>query len=385
MRAQPRRRAWRSACRAPSASASPAGLQRHQDADLAEARRQRAMHVGWRPRRCSTDRPVARRRFMFSPMVAISVTCSSNCWPVTRIGRRQDGIHVAVRVHADRWRLRTNAWKVSLRATKSVSALTSTTAPRLPFRRPRRPGPSAATRPAFFAAAARPLVRSQSTASSISPSVSLSAFLQSIMPAPVLSRSSFTIAAVIAAMLVTPFGSVLRRSGGPPTFISFLGLLHLSSRSMRPCKNGSAISAPPSASVGSGRFRLSVFLEAGPPSAFRSLLAGLLQGAMSSGGERRRSSAVVMSAGASALRRRLQRPLRSASDRPRSAAFSVALPWIGLAGAQLPQPPGRQPGLRRRQASRRFLHGRLSPTSTPDAHQLLLQAVEDGASTTRSQ
>jgi hypothetical protein len=45
--------------------------------------------------------------------------------------------------------------------------------------------PSAAVRPDFLAALARPLVRSQSTAASMSPSVSVSAFLASIMPAPV--------------------------------------------------------------------------------------------------------------------------------------------------------------------------------------------------------
>jgi hypothetical protein len=62
----------------------------------------------------------------------------------------------------------TNFWKVSLRPTKSVSELTSTTAPRLPLAAtPIRP--SAATRPAFLAAADRPLVRSQSTAFSRSP------------------------------------------------------------------------------------------------------------------------------------------------------------------------------------------------------------------------
>src|SRR3546814_13397623 len=60
--------------------------------------------------------------------------------------------------------------------------------------------PSAATRPAFFAAADRPFLRSQSTAASTSPLVSPSAFLQSIMPAPVFSRRSFTRAAVISAM-----------------------------------------------------------------------------------------------------------------------------------------------------------------------------------------
>src|SRR5690606_26927142 len=51
-----------------------------------------------------------------------------------------------------------------------------------------------------LAALARPFLRSQSTAASTSPLVSASAVLQSIMPAPVLSRSSLTIAAVILAI-----------------------------------------------------------------------------------------------------------------------------------------------------------------------------------------
>ena len=89
--------------------------------------------------------------------------------------------------------------KLSLRATKSVSALTSTIAATCgaeatPI------NPSAAPRPARFAAAAKPFLRSQSTAASTSPLLSVSAFLQSIMPAPVLSRRSFTSAAVISAM-----------------------------------------------------------------------------------------------------------------------------------------------------------------------------------------
>ena len=67
-------------------------------------------------------------------------------------------------------------------------------------RRPTRP--SAATRPLFLAALARPFLRSQSIAASISPSVSLSAFLQSIMPAPVFSRRSLTSPAVMVAMNV---------------------------------------------------------------------------------------------------------------------------------------------------------------------------------------
>ena len=94
---------------------------------------------------------------------------------------------------------RTKPWNWSFLATKSVSELTSTTAPRVPSTAtPTRP--SAAVRPAFLAAADRPLARSQSTDASMSPLFSDSAFLQSIMPAPVRSRSSFTEAAVISAM-----------------------------------------------------------------------------------------------------------------------------------------------------------------------------------------
>ena len=91
-----------------------------------------------------------------------------------------------------------------MRATKSVSELTSTIAPFLPVTKmPIRP--SAATRPAFLAAFDRPFLRSQSTAACMSPLVSVSAALQSIMPAPVVSRRSFTIAAVIFAIEVIPY------------------------------------------------------------------------------------------------------------------------------------------------------------------------------------
>ena len=58
-------------------------------------------------------------------------------------------------------------------------------------------------RPDFFAALARPLVRSQSMAASMSPSVSVSAFLASIIPAPETSRSSFTIVAVIVIVVIS--------------------------------------------------------------------------------------------------------------------------------------------------------------------------------------
>ena len=58
--------------------------------------------------------------------------------------------------------------------------------------------PSAATRPAFFTEAAMPFSRSHSTALSMSPSVATRAFLQSIMPTPVISRRFFTSVALKA-------------------------------------------------------------------------------------------------------------------------------------------------------------------------------------------
>ena len=61
--------------------------------------------------------------------------------------------------------------------------------------------PSAAIRSAFLAALEWPLARSQSAAASRSPPVSCNACLQSIIPTPVLSRSAFTKAAVISAMV----------------------------------------------------------------------------------------------------------------------------------------------------------------------------------------
>ena len=68
--------------------------------------------------------------------------------------------------------LRTISWNASLRATKSVSELTSTTtASRRPASTPIRP--SAAVRPAFLSALEMPFLRSQSTAASMSPLVSV--------------------------------------------------------------------------------------------------------------------------------------------------------------------------------------------------------------------
>lgn len=58
--------------------------------------------------------------------------------------------------------------------------------------------PSAAVLPAFFAAPAMPFLRRNSSAAWTSLLLSASAFLQSIIPAPVLSRSSLTALALTA-------------------------------------------------------------------------------------------------------------------------------------------------------------------------------------------
>jgi hypothetical protein len=136
-----------------------------------------------------------RRTVMFSPMVATaSVTvCSTDLPPMSAAFSASrsatPSATLAISAHID--------WNCALRATKSVSELISTATPTPPSVAATA-SPSAAVRPAFLAALASPLARSQSTAASMSPSVSVSAFLASIMPAPVWSRSCFTIAAEMA-------------------------------------------------------------------------------------------------------------------------------------------------------------------------------------------
>ncbi len=122
--------------------------------------------------------------------------------------------------------LRANAMKSSLRDTKSVSQLTSTIAPVLPSGVTVAPTtPSAATRPAALDALAPLLIRSSSSALTMSPSLSDSAFLHSIMPSPVRWRSSITVLAEMSAILrprLSLFTGTLRcpdgaapRSAGP--------------------------------------------------------------------------------------------------------------------------------------------------------------------------
>src|SRR6185437_2039902 len=88
------------------------------------------------------------------------------------------------------------ARKSCSRATKSVSQLTSTIAAARPSAaRSTAMTPSAAIRVAFLSALARPCLRMSSAAASRSPPVSTRAFLHSIMPAPVRSRSCLTVSA----------------------------------------------------------------------------------------------------------------------------------------------------------------------------------------------
>src|SRR6185436_17711718 len=96
-----------------------------------------------------------------------------------------------------------SCWKSGVRATKSDSQLTSARIPEEPSAATVLAiSPSLAIRPAFFAALARPRLRRIVFASSKSPFASLSAFLHSIMPAPVWSRSFFTMSAVIAVVAI---------------------------------------------------------------------------------------------------------------------------------------------------------------------------------------
>src|ERR1051325_3811726 len=101
--------------------------------------------------------------------------------------------------------------KASVRATKSVSPLASAAPPTLASPCATT-APSDVTRPAFLPAAASPFLRRILVASSMLPAASVRADFTSIMPAPVCSRSSLTIAAVIC--VITPLLIVGIACGG---------------------------------------------------------------------------------------------------------------------------------------------------------------------------
>src|SRR3569833_1003881 len=136
---------------------------------------------------------------MFSPIFATSARRrSSTDSPPSRLLASSDSSVPAPAANA----LAATAWakprKSCSRATKSVSQLISTMAalrPSADFSTTMTP--SAATRAAFLSALASPCLRISSAAASRSPLVSSRAFLHSIIPAPVRSRSCLTASAVI--------------------------------------------------------------------------------------------------------------------------------------------------------------------------------------------
>jgi hypothetical protein len=94
------------------------------------------------------------------------------------------------------------ARKASFLLTKSVSQLTSTSAPTSPATAAAIT-PSAVIRDAALPALLPSLTRRISSARVMSPSASVSAFLHSIMGASVRARSSATMLAVIAAISIS--------------------------------------------------------------------------------------------------------------------------------------------------------------------------------------
>ena len=139
----------------------------------------------------------------FSPIVAIlSFNTSFKAFPSAWFSSNKASIVVAVVFNAISAASATKALKSSFLATKSVSEFTSTTVAlvlsSLIFIATK---PSAATLSAFLAALDKPFSLNISTALSIFPSASTNAFLQSSIPAPVLSLNSLTILAVTLAII----------------------------------------------------------------------------------------------------------------------------------------------------------------------------------------
>mmetsp|Transcript_75774 Transcript_75774/g.235064 ORF Transcript_75774/g.235064 Transcript_75774/m.235064 type:complete len:542 (-) Transcript_75774:251-1876(-) len=120
-----------------------------------------------------------------------------------------------------------NSLKMALLATKSVSLFTSTRTAILELKCTYDAiAPSTETLPAFLSALAMPFFLSHSSAFSMSPPLSFSAFLESRIPAPDRWRSSLTCAAEIAG----PESSALASGGGSALgFSSSLGFSALGS------------------------------------------------------------------------------------------------------------------------------------------------------------
>ncbi|KAG1254482.1 hypothetical protein G6F68_010827 [Rhizopus microsporus] len=156
-----------------------------------------------------------RRIWMFSPRVCTAVArASSTVRPSASLAAFTASTSLAPDARAAAATALTKDLKLSSLATKSVSELTSTSTALPPsWARPRRP--SAATRSAFLSALAAPDLRMASAAALMSPLASVSAFLHSIMPAPVRSRSSLTREAVISTGLPHERKGLGRHGGRP--------------------------------------------------------------------------------------------------------------------------------------------------------------------------
>ena len=159
-----RRCASRAACRAPRARpCRRVALERDQHADLAEAGRGRVVHVGHDD---ALARPTALRRGAadwFSPIVAMLLVSLSADGAAAGIAGLRQRLDIAVRWPARRSAtVRTKSWNWSFLATKSVSRVDLDGSAAWCRRRPRRPGLRPRCGSTFLAAAARPLVRSQS-------------------------------------------------------------------------------------------------------------------------------------------------------------------------------------------------------------------------------
>ncbi len=137
---------------------------------------------------------------MFSPSLAIAAARdSSTVSPLGSLALFSASASAAPDVSAAWATASVKARKLPSLATKSVSELISTSTA-LPPACAAATRPSAVTRSAFLSALARPDLRSHSAAASMLPVFSVSAFLHSIMPAPVRSRSSLTREAVISTV-----------------------------------------------------------------------------------------------------------------------------------------------------------------------------------------
>ncbi|CFN76030.1 Uncharacterised protein [Bordetella pertussis] len=142
-----------------------------------------------------------RRTEMFSPILPTSAVRVVSTVPSPNGSADSAATSAGFCVATSSASLLMKSMKSVFLATKSVSQLTSMTAPCLPSAAMYRPiRPSAVTRAAALLALLPSLTRRISSARARSPSASVRAFLHSIMGASVFSRSSLTRAAVISAM-----------------------------------------------------------------------------------------------------------------------------------------------------------------------------------------